>query len=78
MTPKLYFWKEQQVVIVDSHGDSSDIRQTAFLNSPCIDYNCDTPQSKYGMYTSRGWEHVPFSKFPKEFKVHLLLLGVPF
>lgn len=50
-------------------------------DKPIVDlcYSTEEPDKRYGRYTSADWiwRHVPLEKFPKEFRMHLLLEGIP-
>lgn len=72
-----YFWKDNQVVTFTQATYTDAIKSAGLANCYCIDVTCDSPGMRYGMSISTGWISVPFMNFPKEFKVHLLLLGVP-
>ena len=43
----------------------------------CVDLKFDDPKDRYGHLTKTAWKSVPLEKFPKEFRMHLLLMGVP-
>lgn len=76
MYEPIYFWKDGQVCKYHGHTDSESIKDTEFLDCFAVDTVC-TEEMRYGMYKRRsGWNHIPLEKFPKEFRTHLLLLGV--
>ena len=70
----LYYWVNGDVVVGNWDG-TSVIHHGAF----CVD-NCENqPLQRYGRFKRNPtmWEHVPLEYFPKEFRLQLLLLGVP-
>lgn len=69
-----YYWKDNEVREVDLNQNGPD--ETAFTGYFCIDSRFDRDLQRYGIFTERHWKHIPFEKFPSEFKTHLLLLGV--
>ena len=42
-----------------------------------VDPNHTDPKYRYGQYhgADESWRHIPLEDFPKEFRMHLLLLG---
>mgnify|MGYP003398430144 CR=1 FL=1 len=42
----------------------------------CVDLDFSEPEGRYGQITRNTWLHTKLEDFPKEFRVHLLLLGV--
>ena len=73
----VYFWKDSKVVIVEGAVGLEDARLRGLLRKLCVDTNTDAVAMRYGFYSSTGWAPHPFEVFPKEFRTHLLLLGVP-
>ena len=70
----LYYWIDGQVVI-KSWGKSGSVIREAY----CVDDDDFDATNRYGMFNGPkvgGWKHIPIEEFPKEFRVHLLLLGV--
>ena len=73
---KTYFWDGSEVH-TEPQVWTPEVRKTHLLRL-CVDTNdpVTDPDMRYGMFTDRGWNSVPLASFPKEFRVHLLLLGV--
>jgi hypothetical protein len=74
----LYFWVKNEIEIRDRTG-------YPLINTFCVDDNFLEPEKRYGVWRAdemlkenddHYWEHKPFSQFPREFKMKLLLLGV--
>ena len=42
----------------------------------CVDLHFSEPEGRYGRLTENSWLHTKLEDFPKEFRLHLLLLGV--
>ena len=70
----IYFWTGAQVQVITAH----DKVPLDSFNQYCVDdaYSCDAPTGRYGKFGHSGWEPQPLENFPKEFRMHLLLLGV--
>lgn len=69
-----YFWCNNQVVehLITNVPDT--LRERF-----CVDtsYNMDS-QARYGNFLmGGGWACIPFEKFPPEFRLQLLILGIP-
>ena len=76
MREPIYFWKGGQVCKYHGHTDAESIEDTEFTACFAVDTAC-IGEMRYGIYTRRsGWYHIPLEQFPKEFRTHLLLLGV--
>lgn len=75
MQSTIYFWKNNQTHIYKGHSDVKSIKRTDFMNCVAVDLEC-IEEMRHGKYTELGWEHIPIHQFPKEFRTHLLLLGV--
>ena len=82
-----YFWKNNEVVVLRQQLCSSDFRQEAFfgvLYCPCVDTFQDETGGRYGQWEQEGggwvalakWVSIPPEELPKEFRMHLLLMGV--
>ena len=73
-----YFWIDGAVAYV--HGWCTLQEQKTVYNVPCVDANEDNPHMRYGIFTRNWragrWESRDLATFPKEFRMHLLLLGV--
>lgn len=72
MKDTLYYWIGGEVVTeVGPHMSHENV--------PCIDtrFNDDWPGERVGMFTNNGWQHIPVEKLPKEFRLQLLIMGVP-
>lgn len=70
MNPRFYQWYKGKVFTSNVDGRTKTGKLT-------VDTGYDQPNHRYGRYShSKGWEHIPFSQFPTEFKAHLLLLGI--
>lgn len=72
---KTYIWKDNEVLIVDYQVFAGDARELKAEMCPVVDAFSRSVRNRYGRF-NQGWEHVPLEEFPKEFRVHLLLLGV--
>ena len=73
----IYFWNKNQVTAIDLAHPNWNIEGERFRNLLCVDGRAatDDPRMRYGMFTKIGWRPVALENFPKEFRVHLLLLG---
>jgi hypothetical protein len=71
MNNRLYYWDGEKVI------EARDWQQK-YKNCFSVDiaFETTTPESRYGKDTGDLWEHIPFSDFPPEFKLQLLLLGI--
>ncbi len=87
MTGCVYVWKSPDVIVVAPPEGESRVYWNNFpeelLNLPCVDtaFPDSNRSARYGEFyyaseENSGWEPLPFSEFPAEFKAHLLLLGV--
>lgn len=68
----LYFWIEGEVVTMrPAHMVHNDV--------PCIDtrFGVDELAQRVGMFLSFGWQHIPIEELPEEFRLQLLIMGVP-
>lgn len=66
----LYFWNGKAVIV--QYGPiHRDLRGT-----PCVDPAHEDPEYRYGVFHHDGWDSRRLETFPKEFRMHLLLLGV--
>ena len=72
----IYFWKDEQLHTYQGDSDTDSIRDTQFMDCYVVDPIHATANWRYGKYTKDGWRHVPLDEFPKEFRTHLLLLGI--
>ena len=74
----IYFWNKNRVTVIDPTHFNWNIEGERFRNLLCVDGRdaTDAPRMRYGMFTKAGWQPVALETFPKEFRVHLLLLGV--
>ncbi len=70
-----YFWKAGTVVTLQA-TDTSAVKTAGLTNLFCVDTTDTAAERRYGKYHSYGWKHYPLTSFPKEFRVHLMLLGV--
>ena len=77
MTPTIYFWKNEQLHPYQGDSDTGSIKDTQFMECYAVDSSRAYPSTRYGKYKWDGWRHVPLKDFPKEFRTHLLLLGIP-
>ena len=71
-----YFWKNGQVLVIPGEVSGLQADWEDCLDLFCVDTNTDELPMRYGQYRDIGWCYVAFCDFPKEFKTHLLLLGV--
>jgi hypothetical protein len=83
----VYFWKDNQVDVIDGNLTVLDFYQSSmfkYLYCPCVDTNGIDVDERYGMFIHEGggwlaqvrWGSLPITSFPPEFRTHLLLLGV--
>lgn len=71
MKERFYFWTGDEVVVTEQ-----ELKHIGQLGVDTV-YSTGDPDSRYGIFDSkRLWRGVPLEEFPKEFRVHLLLLGV--
>lgn len=86
-TEATYFWKNGEVVVVDKPLTRNDFARSAvfgFLYCPCVDTFQDETGGRYGQWEQEGggwialakWISIPPEELPKEFRMHLLLMGV--
>lgn len=69
-----YFWKDGEVITVNSIVGMSSAKSRGLLDLYCVDNFEDTNQGKFGMFTSRSaWRYHPLDTFPKEFRAWLLI-----
>jgi hypothetical protein len=74
----MYFWEDGKLIISE-HPDWP-AKNACF----CVDgrYPTSEPEERYGRVKQElgkvhySWVHLPLEQFPKEFRTHLLLLGV--
>lgn len=71
-----YFWKNKKVFFKEGMVGAGAAREAGFLNVVCVDSTQEEIERRYGVFGVSGWYHVRLNEFPKEFRVHLLLLGV--
>ncbi len=69
-----YFWDGSKVSYIDGWVDHD--RRKAVIGLPCVDTTEDTAAQRYGVFGTNGWQSRPLDQLPKEFRMHLLLLGV--
>lgn len=81
---RIYVWDEEsksvRILIKDFTYETNVSKKCYVVDTH---YDDRHPLSKYGTYefnedhyVNGSWSHVPFGKFPKDFKLALLLLGV--
>lgn len=70
-----YFWKDGSVVEMEERMNV-DTTPEALYHCPCVDGCHSEPDMRYGVFGKGGWDTKPLSRFPAEFRAHLLLLGV--
>ncbi len=75
---KFLLWTGKEVLHMEGYELFSLRNQLAYGDflPICVDLNFSEPEDRYGRITNDSWLHVPLEDFPKEFRVHLLLLGV--
>lgn len=82
-----YFWKNGQVVVLHEQLIRNDFARSemfGFLYCPCVDTYQDETGGRYGQWEQEGagwialakWVSIPPEELPKEFRMHLLLMGV--
>ncbi len=78
MSCPAYFWKDEEVITYPG-PPSITIRAAIVLDLLgyyCVDTACIHAAGRYGRFDELGWASDPLDSFPKEFRLHLLLLGV--
>ncbi|WP_290877884.1 hypothetical protein [Aquabacterium sp.] len=79
----LYFWVDG--IIIDYHEDAlwKPLEEGSLDQLFCIDRRFEAGDAyTYGYYwtdsngATDNWKNIPFSDFPPEFKLQLLLLGI--
>ena len=76
MVSSIYFWKDEHLHTYQGDSDTDSIRDTQFMDCYAVDPGYAAVTMRFGKYTEDGWRHVPLEDFPKEFRTHLLLLGI--
>ncbi len=73
-----YFWKDGEVITAPAQMTMGKATASDLDDLFCVDPYWEDADRRYGVFKSKsgGWEHYPVDMFPKEFRVHLLLLGV--
>ena len=70
------FWKDGGVFIFERVW-VEEARREGLTDLLCVDEVHIDPKDRYGLFHSTwGWGHIPLEDFPKEFRLHLLLMGV--
>ena len=77
MVSTIYFWKDEQLHTYQGDSDTDSIRDTQFMDCYAVDSSKAAANMRYGSYTRDGWRPTPLEEFPKVFRTHLLLLGIP-
>lgn len=79
LTDQLFIWHKGELhVPLLRWGDRildevSNSKETTFF----IDMSDNHPEQRYGTWRGGGtWKHLPLEDMPKEFRAHLLLIGV--
>lgn len=72
-----YFWKNGQVVPFSDSTGATRVRDAGLSELYCVDVSATFNITRYGMYRSDGWHHIPLNTYPKEFLAMLLIMGVP-
>ena len=76
MISTIYFWKDEQLHTYQGDSHTEAIRDTQFTNCYAVDSGNTALDLRYGKYLKTGWKPILLEKFPKEFRTHLLLLGI--
>lgn len=76
MTGAYYFWKDGEVITEQWWVTMGAAITKELTGLPCVDTSAIDTRMRYGQFTRRGWQSIPLPYFPKEFRAHLLLLGV--
>lgn len=72
-----YFWDGKKVRSFGEQFFMATAEKHHQLGRFCVDGFRTDPEMRYGKFgQNTSWEHVPIEQFPKEFRAHLLLLGV--
>lgn len=80
-----YVWKDEAVLVIGHEIWTDDASNYGILSCPMVDTNCKGIYERYGHFTEGfddtasfdvAWRHIPLEKFPKEFRMHLLLLNI--
>ena len=74
-----YFWDGEKVIQMLHRPNVGDVQKADLEGFYCVDISpeCEEPYRRYGVFKRNdGWNHYSFDQFPREFRMHLLLLGV--
>lgn len=72
-SPTAYAWTGTEVLALETvYG----IDRTPLFNRPIVDLTEEAPPMRYGTFGATGWSPIPLDRFPPEFRVQLLLLGI--
>ena len=71
--PIAYTWDAEKKQVVEHFVEL----KRHCLGHLMLDMRYPATESRYGKFEPRdGWVHVPLKDFPKEFQMHLLIMGV--
>ena len=70
----VFFWNGSEVIPTGRWGTHNG-PQDEHRNLLCLDVK-GWDGGEYGIWAEKGWKSVPIDAVPKEFRMHLLLLGV--
>ena len=78
-----YVWKDGAVLVLPQQLWIENAVKNGIVNYPLVDTYHDRATERYGRFIECDlnldhyqWEHIPLEKFPKEFRMHLLLLNI--
>jgi hypothetical protein len=78
MSKQDYFWRDGQVIDSSIPESWEELIKEGLADVLCVDIAEASPQYRFGMFRSnKSWISVPPTQFPPEFRLQLLLLGVP-
>lgn len=75
-----YLWDGEKVIVYQERLHYENAIELGLIDMPCVDgfRPITDPQMRYGVFKGKkGWFSMSLEAFPSEFRMHLLLLGVP-
>jgi hypothetical protein len=78
MSKGAYFWKDGQVIESPIPSTWDELFQQELADVLCVDVKESSLEHRFGMFRrNKSWMSVPPTQFHPEFRLQLLLLGVP-
>lgn len=69
-----YFWRNGEVLTLNRAPYSQLVKELNYFDLYCVDMTRSTEDMRYGRFvTNKDWVSIPYSDFPKEFLVTLLI-----